>query len=297
VRQTFKQFLDEATVKDSVNRKKVIIDTIKTKQQAEDALALLMEKCPSAINAYLENRLVIYRGMSDGPEMLEVNYSKGTRRAENTDDYYRMIIDTNPEFAGTDLPKRNKSLVASTDYMYARGYGQMLYSVFPFENTIIGVVPANDIFHIKFDVFDRKGCFVDDISSMFGQIFKEYKTRYKSIKTGVITPAEFISNIDEIGLERIINLLNRGQTSFSFITDPDMDEKKFAKKYGITDGKSFLDYFYHNVFSQQNLKFKALLPAAFYAGNIKKNEVWIGDKCIIVYEDAMHKILDYTDNL
>jgi len=281
---TFKEFLAEATVKDSVNRKKIIFDKIDSEEKVKELMKLLNKNCKHATDKFFKTNFGIFRGMSDGPEVIQVQYNKGTRTTENTHDYYRMIIDTHPDFQGTDLPKRNKAMIASTSREYATGYGEALYVVFPFDNTIIGVVPQHDIFDLNFKVFDREAN-VDGISTMINRIFTNARgAGNKKVKVGIITPEIFVKNIDEIGMERVVTSLQNGWSPF--IKDEDMGAKEFAKKFGISDGKTFLDYLYKTL-SPQNLKFKALLPQNFYSQAPNDKEVWIGDKCILVSAESI----------
>lgn len=291
---TFKQFLSEATVKDSVNRKKTILADIKTEEEAKAVIKLLRKNCKVSFDEFLKSGFAIYRGMSEGPKVIQVQYNKGVRKTQNTHDYYRMIIDTHPMFQGTDLPKRSRALIASTNYGYARGYGDEIFAVFPFDTTIIGLVPAHDIFEITFKVFDRDDGNVDNLSIMINRIFTLYeKHGGRKIKQGVITPEDFIKNIDSIGMERVVNILQNGWAPF--IRDEDMGAEEFAKKYGIDDGKSFLDYLYNKVLSPNNLKFKALLPENFYKMKPRDKEVWIGDKCIAVSTSVLADIKRMVD--
>ena len=284
---TLKEFLAEATVKDSASRKKEVFRTIDSKEQAEKLETFLKKRCSAAYEAFLNDGVVIFRGMSRGPDAMQIQYNKGVRKTENTQDYYRMIIDTHPDFDGTDLPKRNRSLIATTDESYAGGYGLEMYLIFPFDDTPIGVIPKNDMFDINFDLFDRSRCNVDNVSMLFSKMFNTYKDDKKGIKTGVITPEQFIKNIDIIGMEGVVNLLQTTPSYQPYLNDEEMGAKEFAQKYGIKDGKTFLEYMYHEVLTPKNLGFKALMPKEFYSGRFLQNEVWMGEKCIAISRSAI----------
>lgn len=289
MKTTLKQFLSEATVKDNESRKiTLFVDT--NDEDIAKIRQLLKTNCSVAYKSFMKGKSAIYRGMSKGPDVLQLQYNKGTRKAENTYDYYRMMIDSHPGFAGTDLPKRGKSMIASTDFYYARGYGSETYTIFPFDSTPIGVVPSNDIFDITFNLFDRKRINVDGVSMLFGRIFNFYSDRNKKVKTGVITPAQFIKNIDIIGMEAIVTMLQKTPEYDPYIKKADMGAEEFAKKYNITDGKSFLDYLYSNILTPEKLKFAALLPEQFYKKKFAQNEVWIGGKCIAVSYATSHRL-------
>lgn len=277
MKTTLKNFLLEATVKDSVRRKKEISAGFGDIESVMSFVkTVLMKKCPKSFTGFLEKNLVIYRGMDDNGAAFEVDYSKGVRKAQNTQDYYRMLIDTNPAFE--KFPKRNRSLIATTDFNYCKAYGEPYY-IFPFDDAEIGVVNNLDIFDVEFNMFDRVDVNVDQVSMFFGSLFNRTNHEGKlKLKIGVITPEEFAKNIDMLGMHTVLNWLQLK----SFIHDDEITVKQFAQRYGIKDGATFLDYLYKKVLNRANLQFSLLNVPEFLNGSSKKTEVWISDKCIAV---------------
>lgn len=278
MKTTLKKFLLEATVKDSVRRKKGISTSFGDIRSVMSFVSnVLMKKCPKAFTGFLETGIAIYRGMDDSGAALEVDYSKGIRKAQNTQDYYRMMIDSNPTFE--KFPKRNRSLIATTDFNYSKAYGEPYY-IFPIDSAEVGVVNNLDIFDVMFNMFDKIEINVDDVSRFFGSLFNHTNHDGKiKLKTGVITPEDFVKNIDALGMHTVLNWLQLK----SFIHDDEITVKQFEQRYGIKDGATFLEYMYKKVLNRANLGFSVLKVSAFFdPSNKQRTEVWISDKCIAV---------------
>jgi len=84
----------------------------------------------------------IYRGehaRSEGVQYVEP--AKFKRRSANTMNYYTEIVDNSDRWSM--YPKRSESLICSTDFDNARGYGTA-YVVLPQGNPVIGICPGED---------------------------------------------------------------------------------------------------------------------------------------------------------
>lgn len=133
--KTFKQFL-EAAVKPMANQH----------LNSEDAIEAALEHCRDAVAAFQRGDVTIYRGWHNKIPTGIVRPHTGTRKSENTSNFYTQLFDTNPE---NDLyPLRSKSLICTTDKEKAENYGNVSY-VFPLDSVKIAVAPKADIWDIE----------------------------------------------------------------------------------------------------------------------------------------------------
>jgi len=84
----------------------------------------------------------IFRGEEvRSPGVKYVEPAKFKRRSANTMNYYTEIVDNSDRWSM--YPKRSQSLICSTDFDNARGYGTA-FVVLPQGNPVIGICPGED---------------------------------------------------------------------------------------------------------------------------------------------------------
>lgn len=103
----------------------------------------VLKKYHDVIKSYVEARgdNPIYRGMKDTGAYVLGTGNEISRRSANTENYYTLIVDTDP--AWNNYPKRSKSFICSTSLNRSLGYGS-LYVVIPLEHQSIGVCSEID---------------------------------------------------------------------------------------------------------------------------------------------------------
>lgn len=103
----------------------------------------VLKKYHDVIKSYVEARgdNPIYRGMKDTGAYVLGTGNEISRRSANTENYYTLIVDTDP--AWSNYPKRSKSFICSTSLNRSLGYGS-LYVVIPLEHQSIGVCSEID---------------------------------------------------------------------------------------------------------------------------------------------------------
>jgi len=85
---------------------------------------------------------IIYRGvLGNNDDIYEVNPQTASRRSRNTANIYTLFVDNDPSWA--DYPKRSQSLICTSDYQFALGYGHPYVVLFE-NNSEIGLCPSND---------------------------------------------------------------------------------------------------------------------------------------------------------
>ena len=97
--------------------------------------------------SYTGYRKHIFRGTRGlFADFAYVRPSTSERKSANTTNYYTLLMSNLP--AWEKYPKRNRSMICSTNFHNAKSYGgehDNLYHVFPKDGAKIGVCPENDI--------------------------------------------------------------------------------------------------------------------------------------------------------
>lgn len=127
----FKQYLNEG----------------RTKQiDLDQAVELTVKNCKNNFKKLFMGRsFQIYRGLERPNKYGLVDSNQGSmRRSANTKNYTTWLIDNLPSWKG--WPKRGRGIICSTNLEYAEYYGDVNY-VIPYDNSLIGVCPTEDIFN------------------------------------------------------------------------------------------------------------------------------------------------------
>jgi len=106
------------------------------------------------------------RGSSDHPEVFFVQPSKHERASANTTNFYNMMLSNFPSWK--NYPKRNKSLICTTDFYRAGDYG-FVYYVIPKDGSKIGICDEGDIWNSFAKVSDPVG-----LNDMLSHIFRDF---------------------------------------------------------------------------------------------------------------------------
>ena len=181
--------------------------------QLEKAMTLLNAHCTEAL-AMLETP--IWRSMKDHQEPLVfIDTTNSERKSQNTSNHYTLLLDNSPYYKL--WPKRSKSLIATTDDRYARGFVGTMYALFPFNGTRIGVCPVRDIWEVMATLPE----FQTNIHTTFegiADMCRNYlylpDTSYAEFVAAVKLPRveeelRYLSN-GKVGSEDFIDVLNRG---------------------------------------------------------------------------------------
>lgn len=290
---TFKKFIQEATVSDSPDR--IIPIQLGLDQDPIEGIkrlvGMLSDKCSYAFNSFVSSNgaNAIFRGDDVFKSYaVEAQFDLGIRKSQNTSDIYRMVIDTNPAFS--EYPKRNASMIATTDENYADSFGTVIYIVFPFDNTPIAFANSFDMFDKDVTMFGKEYPISSFSRNLAKVLFNESGFRVSDF---AVTPELFIDAFDKLGVEEFVYKYCRDLG----IKDIDGIFSQ-VDKYHIKDGKSFLKYLHEHVLTPEVLGFSLSTPQQFYtidempkhrAGG--SSECWIGGKCILVRYSLKHDIL------
>ena len=124
-----------------------------------------------AYMAAKDKKAIIYRGVTGVRAIMEIDPKKGSpRRSANTLNFYTLWMDNYGTFKS--FPKRSQSVICSTDFFKAQGYGMNVYVLLPKNRSKIGVVKSRDIFDIG--EFGRIGNDLGSINWTIHHVIDEY---------------------------------------------------------------------------------------------------------------------------
>lgn len=150
----FKEFLNENSYSDGNYKQLITID---------EAKKLLNTHCKN-----MDFNEPYWRGMSNGASSYILEGSKGNRKSINTSNHYTIIIDDILQSKDKNYPLRSKSIICANNYNLntAVQFGEKVYAIFPYDNTIIGATSKEDIWFtsIKLGKFNGK---LDAINDLF----------------------------------------------------------------------------------------------------------------------------------
>lgn len=233
------------------------------------AIAMLNKHCKNAL-WMLEKDRPIWRGFSwkSEPEdgFTVIDPTKSERISTNTSNHYTVLLDNNPYNKQIGLPKRSKSLIASTDRSYADRYG-LLFAVVPFDTTPIGCVGHDDMWETRMSIFGKKVT-IEDLNSLYDSLkIDDTLEAFKKISNEFSTDAK-MPDWAFIYIERFLKM-----------------KLSPAQKAQIKN--DFLGYLL-DAYSAKNTGHKVATTATL--DRTKDQEVWVGGKCMVIDSLTWHKM-------
>ena len=134
---TFKQFLREEGMP-------------RAEMDLGDLVSQIKEKCSDIVANYKsQTGHAIWRGDPGLTASYMLKPQNGNRKSANTTNHYTVLLDSNPK--NKDWPPRSKSIICSTSFHAAQGYGRGngMGVLFPYDGTKIGVVNRPDFWSVK----------------------------------------------------------------------------------------------------------------------------------------------------
>ena len=205
------------------------------------------------------NKVDLYRGTkSDHRTYNIIEGQKGKRRSENTSNHYTEILDELIQDMNKEYPLRSASIIATTRENYAKKYGDV-YSVIPYDDTWIGIVPSEDIWDLELDGY-KELIGIQNMNELF-------------IKVGIHSSsisdiAEDIESLDSADFEKYFGKIFKSGESI---------EKQIREMYSP---------------KALGLKFE---QSKDYKGST--GEVWIGGKCLLIKSDQYEQLVGILDKI
>ena len=241
----------------------------------DDAVAMLNAHCRQSL-AMIHTPL--WRGMRNHRQpIISIDPSTGLRQSENTSNYYTVLMDNSPYFAG--WPKRSRSLVCSTSRQYANAFADewgddgVLYAIFPSDGVKIAVCPGKDMWDTtiklpRLGVAFGKGKRYGDMSVFNNVLQRRFRLpdAYALIQQAVKTP-EFA--------ERLASFIHQSAPA--------------EQKNSLQPGE-FLDYLQQQM-APANTGFELMSIADFSSSPPKNRECWVSGPVVAIRQDMYKKFL------
>lgn len=215
----------------------------------EEVKKIINEKCKN-----FDPETPIWRGMSNSGDFVKVTGEKGFRKSANTTNHYTVLID---HFSDNDAPLRSKSIICSTEKSYAKNFGNTVYVIVPYDDTIIGVVNNPDMWGLEVSFNSGYRGEIDELNVLYQK--KGIKDiSYETIKNGII---DLIKKEDE----EIIEIFG--------------------------DDVSKIDRELHDAYHPESLHFD-YMNTKQYSKYYNNSELWISGPCIAIKENKFKNLFD-----
>lgn len=221
---------------------------------------LLKKKCKNNLKSLINGKVTIYRGDDNFRKVGDiVLISPGDRISANTSNEYTILF-SDVLSSWKKYPKRNHSIICSTDYKYADTYGTS-YIIIPFDNTNVGICPSYD--------------FWESFNNAFREILD-----FKSDSFLLTTLNDFLSYIK---FENNINILEK---KFSEI----YSKYKNSNYYGIFMLDKLKSAFYDkSIYDVLNKYFSPEYNGFILKSNLlglpEKREIWFDNQAIALHSE------------
>jgi hypothetical protein len=228
-------------------------------------------------NQYLKGN-IIYRGERN----IENNISyviPGSRYSQNTSNHYtELFSEILPSWK--DFPKRNHSVICTTDYNKSNNYGGKVYVILPKNGTKIGVCSESDIWY-SFPLFNNE-IHSDDMNlSFFAHTISCIVDKLYGFGKDIFMESFMKFFLEDFKNHKKIDITSR----ISLVTDC------YELLY---ENKDNLFEFFNYVFDPYKNGFKLLTINDELPGN---KEVWFDNNYIAIKENIMNKIVKKIGNL
>lgn len=223
-----------------------------------------LSNCSKAVEDFRAGKY-LYRGWSQRISNGLYNPGSGTRKSDNTSNWYTLFFDTNP--ANADFPKRSKSFICTDSKHVAEEFSSDgLSYVFPFDSAEIGVFPTGDLWSVEvpFRTADYP-LMMNDLNGGLDAVSKEFGTAWSSFD-------EFIEDIKTLSPDDL-DFVN--STSLKHIGIGNLPQNEQVKTYVEFFEKAYdLREIGADVISQ--------VSEASNFGGSDEHELWFSRRCVVI---------------
>lgn len=245
-------------------------ESYKDEISEDEALAIFTTHCKNA-----KFRYPIIRGMRGTSNFYTFEGNKGNRSTLSLGYFHNIFIDENIKLNNIDCPLRSKSIIGVSgntphSIKTAKYFGDNLYVVFPYDNTVIGVSRYDDLLDSKF-----KQSISDDFETI-----NEFSSFMKDAIFGkFVLPDKVYTTMDQV-IEDIFDLCER---------DEDSEIINNVKKIFGEDSKLEIKNKLLKLFSLENIDVKTIFNDEI-KDNLEK-EMWVGGKCLAIKYELYLKMI------
>jgi len=108
---------------------------------APDIFQDIKEKCGEALKLYQEKGFCLYRGLTTEVYPVEITPAQ---RASKISQYFTPFLFVNSDPSWSKFPRRDHSIMCTTDLAYADEWESFTAAVFPYDNTVFGITKGED---------------------------------------------------------------------------------------------------------------------------------------------------------
>lgn len=285
--------------------KNYLLEALKQKTVTlEEAAKFIAKNCSDIWN----NPTKIYRGMDDrNPPFIIVDpaNSNTERKAAFTINFANVFLSNITTWS--EFPKRNKSIVATTNRNFAGNYGNV-YCVFPVNGTKIAICSNEDFWYSFSKTLNEI-----DINSIddFNLFIVEFIDVIKSIKTGKVSNS-ISYNVDGNSvaqrtekyeyvvqdLEEVDQILSTSSNNVITITiENNLSRASLGKKFVRLIKKHGSCYKAIEALLDSKKNNFNLATCSTINPKLKNNEVWFSDKAVLVLEDEIEELTKLVNKL
>lgn len=262
---TFKQFLSE----------KVISKAEMEKLQVEKAIELLNKHCKNGLKA-IENGDVLYRGEKGvRGDFILVDSKSMVRTSRDTNNLYQLMMDNST--ALNEYPKRENSIICTTDFGEATAYHSNVRVLFPFDGTNVVTTGVDDLLarKIKTPLLGPNDMEIQDLTNAIDNVFIFSDFKKPKNKGNQYTDIQALNSFVSTNQEKFAEEWKK-----EFGTDESLINSLVKKREPFTAISS-------NICTPKNLGLKLV-----EFGNLTKpGECWFSGKCVSISLNMFKKIL------
>ena len=243
-------------------------NSYKTKISIDKAKQLINEHCKN-----IDPKRPLWRGMRDTDDSFILQGENGNRVSITDGNYHNVMIDHNIKSQSLNYPLRSKSIICITNKGRSDTsiFGPECYAILPFDNTVIGVVPKQDILYVDLDAQD-----INEFNLMLNAVLFDNK------HNGTIT----FKTVNEI-VDSIYKVVKDPSLSNADKTTPAHFD--FFNMFGKLDKDGILDKL-ESLFDLDEYGFKSIVSKDINYNTA--NECWISGKCIAIHENIYDVIIE-----
>lgn len=266
----------------------------RSKDISEDEFYKQLKNYSKSVKGFLDNDIKFYRGVrkSIKGKYGFVNPRQSQRSSSYTSNYYTVIMSESPKWK--KYPKRDESIVGSSYFYKASGYGDAkIYLVFTHNNGDIAQTHSEDLWGAFKHVFGDNEYPLGEFNEILDAIFDTvgYKdtspdNSLQELKTACGKVDEFI---EENNLSDKIDSLEAIKLLEVYYLDYNIYKRSIGKMYRGDFYKMLLD-----IFDPQKANIKVLKPGQKFKSNA---ELWTNADCLLldyefVDDDVKNKMRD-----
>jgi hypothetical protein len=206
--------------------------------------------------------------MRSGLSVSFVDLTGTKRKSQNSSNWYTEIFDNHPEMS--HLPKRSESMICTTDFDYAHGFGSQVYAILPVKNAKVAEIYVSDIWDLWIKIFG------DEVE--------------------IKTMNDFFSGIIQCGLKTekcSFGLLQEFDRQIKDVNSQVFQRLKNSKYSSLLEKTEFTNLFLESILKAYSPKVLRIDGSAF--GEIEEltyigHEVWFDTGAIIIPLDEWNKM-------